>query len=121
MSTAAPPKMTFAVRPLNADWRILCCSLSRSLPCRYIPYGTRQRSNTQRAGYPAGLTFPQWTKLTRRWRARLAARRDQKSKPASVLVRRAGIGRRSTTPPPPPPPPPPPAPPPPPPAARPPH
>src|SRR5690348_11606695 len=32
MSTAAPPKITRAVRRLNLDCRILCCSLSRSPP-----------------------------------------------------------------------------------------
>src|SRR5882724_3790049 len=94
-STAAPPKIARAMRRLIADCRILCCSLSRSAPYRNRLYGTRNRSYTQRAGYPAGFTLPQWTNRTRWWRARLAARRDQKSTPGSVLVRRTPIGRRS--------------------------
>src|SRR5438105_12939031 len=55
-----------------------------------------RRSWTQRAGYPAGFTLPQCTKRTGGWRARLAARRDQKRTAGSVLVRRTPIGRRST-------------------------
>src|SRR5436309_5352358 len=94
-STAAPPKIARAMRRLIAECRILCCSLSRSAPYKKRLYGTRNRSYTQRAGYPAGFTLPQWTNRTLCWRARLVARRDQKSTPGSALVRRTPIGSRS--------------------------
>src|SRR3989442_1222775 len=41
--TVAPPKITRAVRRLNRDWRILCCSPRRSPPYRIRPDGTRNR------------------------------------------------------------------------------